>query len=152
MVKMIVLLHGAPGSGKSFLADKLAKEHSGQVFTTDDFFMKDNKYQFLGSFISAAHQWCFGNVAKAIFNGLPYIVVANTNLQKWQIEPYVDLAAKNGYDFKIVEPKTKWRYKADELAKRNTHGVPLASIERMLNDREDPKEMEKILRNKYYKS
>lgn len=150
-MKMIEFTHGVPGSGKSTLAEKLAKTNNGLIFTTDDFYMKDGKYQWAPSFISAAHMWNFSQFARAMFLGAEYLIVANSNLKAWEMMRYVELGASQGFDFKITEPKTKWRYDAEECAKRNSHGVPLATIERMLKDKEDVKAMDAELRRKFYK-
>lgn len=151
MDKILVAITGVPGSGKSTLAEKLAKENNGIVLTTDDFFMKGDEYHFNGSFIRAAHDWNFGRFAKAVFDGVSYIVVPNTNLEAWQLFRYVELAAQQGYDFKIAEPKTKWANDPVECAKRNVHGVPEAKIREMLAKKQPLKDMEKELRAKFYK-
>lgn len=151
MVKKVVFTSGAPGSGKSFLAAKLAKENNGKVFTTDDFFMVNGEYKWDGSYISAAHKWNFGEFAKAMFNGEQFLIVANTNLKAWEMMPYVELAVAHGYEFEIVEPKTKWAKDAEECSKRNTHGVPLATIERMLAEKQPIKDMDAELRRKFLK-
>lgn len=151
MTKKIILTSGIPGAGKSFLAESLARENNGQICTTDDFFMKEGKYQYDVKFIGVAHKWNFGQFCHHIFNGCTYIIVANTNLKTWEMMPYVEFGAKMGFDFEIVEPKTKWRYDVQECFKRNTHNVPLYVIERMLKERENPKDMEKELRAKFYK-
>lgn len=38
----------------------------------------------------------------------------------------------NGYEIQVLEPDTPWKFNPEECAKRNTHGVPLQAIERML--------------------
>ena len=155
-MKKVFFTVGLPGSGKSSLAEKLKKEHldnglSCEVFTTDDFFMLNNEYKFTFNYLSAAHEWNFGNFAKAMLNGMNVLIVANCNLNAWTLYKYVELAIKNDYDYELVEPKTSWRNNVEECAKRNTHGVPLATIERMHNKRESVKDMEKDLKNKFDK-
>ncbi|KAK5984223.1 hypothetical protein GCK32_022341, partial [Trichostrongylus colubriformis] len=43
---VMILMRGVPGSGKSYLANSLATNHGGVVYSTDDFFIRDGQYQF----------------------------------------------------------------------------------------------------------
>jgi adenylate kinase family enzyme len=51
MEKIIYLVRGIPGSGKSTFAKSLGGTH----FETDQFFMVDGKYNFDGSKLKEAH-------------------------------------------------------------------------------------------------
>ena len=46
MTKKLIINRGIPGSGKSTSAKKLAPKE--QIFSTDDYFMKNGKYIFDG--------------------------------------------------------------------------------------------------------
>jgi predicted kinase len=62
------------------------------------------------------------------------IVVDNTNIRQWEYENYVFLAEINGYNINIVEiPITET---AEVYHERNTHGVPLEVIQRMMDEYE----------------
>jgi predicted kinase len=148
MSKKLVLIQGLPGSGKSTLAEKIAKDSNGKIFTTDEFFMVDGEYRFEYKFISAAHKWNMGRAAQAMFLGEPLIVVPNTNLQDWELLPYVEVATDAGYEVEILEPKTKWKNDVQECANRNTHGVPLATIEKMAAKKETVKQMKDSISTK----
>lgn len=153
-MKKVIFTHGLPGSGKNFLADKLQKKAIKDGFTsvivcTDDFFMVDGQYKWDFNFLSAGHEWCFGQFALAMFRETNIIIVANTNLQAWTLNKYIDLSVKIGYEWSIKEPTTDWVYSPEECAKRNTHNVPLATIEKMHKARESVKDMEKELRARF---
>jgi len=155
-MKKVIFTVGLPGSGKTTLAEKLKKEHLGnsltcEIFTTDDFFVKDGQYQWKFDYLTAAHEWNFGRFALAMFNGMNVLIVGNCNLNAWTLYKYVELAIKNGYEFELIEPKTKWRNDPEECAKRNSHNVPLATIQRMFDKRESLKDMEKDLEKKFDK-
>lgn len=48
------------------------------------------------------------------------------------MQPYAEIAVKNGYMLELLEPSTPWRYQESQLARRNVHGVTRKQIENML--------------------
>lgn len=131
--KILIIMRGLPGSGKSSLAQKLGK--GGSVFSTDDLFMSpEGKYQFDQSKLKINHELNLNRTKKAMENGISPVVVDNTNVSSDDIRPYVELAHKLGYKIEFREPETPWRYDASELAKRNAHHVPQDRIEGMLKN------------------
>jgi hypothetical protein len=67
---------------------------------------------------------------------IPIVVIDNTNTTLREIRsylPHIELARQLGYTVRIEEPETSWRFDLDELACLNSHGVPKAAIEKMLN-------------------
>lgn len=144
-VKILIIVRGCPGSGKSTLAKQLGK--GGVVLGSDDFFMVNGKYEFDMSAIGDAHSWNVGRVEKAMKQNISPIVVDNTNTQAWEAKPYVELARKYGYNVEIKEPTTPWKFDANELTKRNTHGVPREAIEKMLRKWEPNITIEDILQS-----
>lgn len=136
--KLMIVMRGLPGSGKSTLARSFVGP-DGVVYSTDDFFMVDGVYKHdvakLGEY-HAANQKRTEEAARA---GITPIVVDNTITQKWEAKPYVEIAKKYGYRVTFVEPETSWAKDADELERRNTHGVPRQIIDKML-ERYEPHE------------
>lgn len=148
-MKKLLLIAGCPGSGKNFLAEKLCadiekQDFSTRVFTTDDFFVYNNAYNFDGSLLGTAHAWNLGRTIRAMMNEINFIVVPNTFSLSWECSGYYNMALKFNYEFDIVEPKTPWSKDVDELVVRNTHNVPREVIEKMLKRAETP---EQILEN-----
>jgi predicted kinase len=66
----------------------------------------------------------------ALSRGEPTIVVDNTNVAHRDYENYVQMAEDAGYDVIIDTVETDLT--AEELAERNTHGVPADVIEGMM--------------------
>ncbi len=129
--KTLYILRGLPGSGKSTLAKQLAGE-TGIICSADDFFVDEKgKYNWDPSKISEAHRWNHARIKDSISVGISPVIIDNTHVTQWelqQLKPLVEYAENHGYDVQIKEPTTPWAFNAEELAKRNTHGVPLDSI------------------------
>lgn len=136
--KIMVIIRGLPGSGKSYLARNIAhladEEDAAQfVFSTDDFFMKKGRiYDFDPMKLSDAHAFNQQQVSKAVKDGISPIIIDNTNTQCWEMRPYVILAVQYGYFIEVLEPNTRWAFNVNELTKRNVHNVPRQSIQRMM--------------------
>nr|CAD7426299.1 unnamed protein product [Timema monikensis] len=141
--KIMVLMRGLPGSGKSHLAKLLIKRTIGGdyrnfVFSTDDYFYNSSgKYIFDPSKLPDAHDWNNRRVESKLRGGITPVVVDNTNLQAWEMHPYAKLAIKYGYILEVLEPYTPWRFREKELAERNIHGVPRQKIRAMLERYEE---------------
>lgn len=130
--KVLFLLRGLPGSGKSFLSKQLAGE-TGVVYSTDDFFInkETGKYEFDPKKIGYNHKRNYERTVEALEKGISPIVVDNTFTQSWEGKNYALAAQKYGYKIEIKEPSTEWAWNVEELAKRNSHGVPAEAIQRM---------------------
>nr|XP_035149737.2 NEDD4-binding protein 2 isoform X1 [Callithrix jacchus]XP_035149740.2 NEDD4-binding protein 2 isoform X1 [Callithrix jacchus]XP_035149741.2 NEDD4-binding protein 2 isoform X1 [Callithrix jacchus]XP_035149742.2 NEDD4-binding protein 2 isoform X1 [Callithrix jacchus]XP_035149744.2 NEDD4-binding protein 2 isoform X1 [Callithrix jacchus]XP_054109395.1 NEDD4-binding protein 2 isoform X1 [Callithrix jacchus] len=130
---VLVLLRGLPGSGKSFLARTLQEDNpSGVILSTDDYFYINGQYQFDIKYLGEAHEWNQNRAKEAFEKKLSPIIIDNTNLQAWEMKPYVALSQKHKYKVLFREPDTWWKFKPKELARRNIHGVSKEKISRML--------------------
>jgi len=139
--KTLYITRGLSGSGKS----TLAKQLGGEVYSSDDFFMVNGEYVWDEEGVPYAHFWNRGRVEEAMKKGDSPIIADNTNVKKWEMKPYVELALKYGYEVELKEPQTPWKFDAEELAKRNTHGVPLERIEQKLKQWDHNPTIEEIL-------
>nr|XP_020847043.1 NEDD4-binding protein 2 isoform X4 [Phascolarctos cinereus] len=129
----LVLLRGLPGSGKSFLARKLLEENpNGIILSSDDYFSKNGQYQFDGNLLGEAHEWNRKRAKEALEKKVSPVIIDNTNLQAWEMKPYIILSQKYKYKIHFREPDTWWKFKPKELARRNIHGVTKEKIARML--------------------
>jgi predicted kinase len=128
-MKNLYLLRGLPGSGKSTLAKQLGGSH----FETDKYFVGENgEYNFDGSKLKEAHQWCQDSVSNAMLlnhttGENETIVVSNTFTQDWEMKPYMDMGKE-------------WKYRVFTIIVENRHGgvnqhgVPDEKLQQM-NDR-----------------
>lgn len=142
--KTLYILRGLSGSGKSTKARALGE--NGVVLGSDDFWGPE--YNFDKSKIGEAHQWNQERVLDALQKGISPVVVDNTNCQFWEMKKYVEMAQEHGYDVEFQESDTPWKFDADELFARNTHGVPIEVIRQMLMNWEKNPTVEGVLKSR----
>ncbi len=121
MDRVLYLVRGLPGSGKSTFAKQLGGDH----FEADMFFVgEDGSYDFKPELIKEAHNWCRHNVMSAMKEGSPKVVVSNTFTMDWEMSAYYLMAEELGYVvFSIIVEN---RHKG-----QNIHGCPDDKIEIM---------------------
>jgi predicted kinase len=135
-------MRGVSGAGKSTKAKSLVE--NGVIHSTDDLIEKTGDYNgFFSKMVASGdfselgrmHYQNFKNAIESMNNGVTPVVIDNTNLRQNEPKAYVVAALEMGYaddNIKFVDIGTNG-LSADELAKRNTHGVPLEKIKTMIN-------------------
>ncbi|XP_074072175.1 NEDD4-binding protein 2-like 2 isoform X2 [Macrotis lagotis] len=132
--RLLILLRGLPGSGKTTLSRVLlGQNRGGIVFSTDDYFRHQNGYTYNVRQLGDAHDWNQSRAKKAIDQGRSPVIIDNTNTQAWEMKPYVEMAIGKGYQVEFHEPETWWKFDPVELEKRNKHGVSREKIAQMLD-------------------
>ncbi|NXA06927.1 N4BP2 protein, partial [Sapayoa aenigma] len=131
--QVLVLLRGVPGSGKSYLARNLLEDNPGGIIlSTDDYFYKHGQYHYDPDCLGEAHDWNRKRAKEAFEKRISPIIIDNTNIQAWEMKPYVTLAQQFKYKVMFREPDTWWKFKPKELERRNIHGVSKEKIKKML--------------------
>ena len=131
MNKVMYIVRGLPGSGKSTFANIVWNEYA--ICEADKFFYdKEGNYNFDASKLREAHEWCKQEVETRMQDNqnnpqyYPEIVISNTFTQEWEMEAYFDLAKK--YEYKVISLIVENRHGG-----KNVHGVPDEKIEQMRN-------------------
>jgi tRNA uridine 5-carbamoylmethylation protein Kti12 len=137
----VYILRGIPGSGKSYLAEKLIAlpdDASKMIVSADHYFIAPNgEYLFNPRELPRAHSECFRHYMLMLEQEMrggrnpdDIVIVDNTNIHAWEISPYV--LAANAWDvpYKIVNVHCSF----DDALRRQTHGVSTTAMSRMFTD------------------
>ena len=122
----LILLRGTSGSGKSSIAQHIKDISKGgcSIRTADDYFIDiDGEYKFDASKLGNAHARCLENVTNDMFFKVETVICANTNTTEKELAPYIEVAAKYGYD--VVSLIVEHRHEG-----KNTHGVPEETLQK----------------------
>lgn len=142
----LIIMRGIPGAGKSTKAKSLVGK--GKIHSTDDVIEAGGDYrEFFAKMIankdftplSQAHSTNLKNAMESMKSGVTPVIVDNTNIKQNESKAYVVAALEMGYaddNIKFVDIGTAG-LEAEELAKRNTHGVPLEKIKAMIASHTD---------------
>jgi len=142
----LIVMRGIPGAGKSTKAKSLVGQ--GKIHSTDDVIEAGGDYnEFFAKMIankdftplSKAHATNLYNAITSMKAGVSPVIIDNTNIKQNESKSYVMAALEMGYDdnnIKFVDIGTAG-LEAEELAKRNAHGVPLEKIKAMIASHTD---------------
>ncbi|WP_236845648.1 AAA family ATPase [Campylobacter devanensis] len=144
IIKTIIINRAVPGSGKTTITNCIIntlKEHNISValHSTDEYFIKDNRYIFDVSKLQEFHAQNLAEFQKSIKNKIDVIICDNTNLAPWQSEPYTTLARQNGYQivFITLDPREIEKHvKAQQITdeKPDAHGVDEKVLKEMIDE------------------
>jgi predicted kinase len=126
----LILLRGLPGSGKTLLASIILQNPLGlepEILSADDFFTDENgNYNFDGSKIKEAHNYCQFRCSERMRQQKSRIVVANTFTQEWEMDIYFDMAKR--YNYRVHSVIVENRH-----GNQNVHDVPEDKLQQMKN-------------------
>lgn len=151
-IKVMILLRGCSGSGKTTYANQLLKKHGAKnhqchIFSADNYFInKEGKYIFNYDLLQNAHAWNQKLVRLAVTEGRSPIFVDNTNTRLWEMKDYAIMAVEFGYIIETLEPPTPWFFNEDLLFRKTLHNVPRETIKKMLDRYEANVSGEDVLR------
>lgn len=115
----LILVRGAPGSGKSTFGRKLGAEIGAPVYESDEFFNdSEGVYRFDPSKLGYVHQMNRSRTEKTLSEGRT-VIVCNTLTTLKEINEYLNIAKR------LNIPVEVYRSNADF---GNIHGVPLDKV------------------------
>ncbi|XP_062569118.1 2',3'-cyclic-nucleotide 3'-phosphodiesterase-like isoform X2 [Saccostrea cucullata] len=134
----IFIMRGVPGSGKSTIARALKQVYpTAVVCSADDYFMRGSEYNYRSDDLGSAHRFCQEKASDAVRNGTNVIIIDNTNIKRWEMKFYLDLARQQQYTIVLVQPKTDWKNNPSVLASRNSHNVDEETIRKKIKGFEE---------------
>lgn len=150
MDKVLIIMQGVPGSGKSHLATSITQDYRLSEFdytatliaSTDEYWVNnpEREYAFDGSKLGEAHAWNQARVEDAMTRqwAVPVIVVDNTNVLYRHAKPYFELADKHGYQVQVirVDPGLKECLRRNAERPENRR-VPEVTVHKMYTQMEN---------------
>lgn len=133
--KLLILVRGLPGSGRSQLAFEtwLGYKRTGVVFATDDFFLDaNNNYVYDPTKLQLAHSWNLGRTRESMQRSVSPILIDNTFSKNWEARKYFELALVYGYEVRVKQANTRWAFNPEECARRTKKGLTVQAIDRIL--------------------
>jgi NEDD4-binding protein 2 len=124
MKKVLYLVRGCPGAGKTTLAETLAGDE-WPILAADDYHTDENGvYNFVPANAGKAHFSCQMKCKHRMRKGIEKIFVTNTFINDNQMKPYFEMAEKYGYDVftMVVE---------NRHGNKSIHDVPDSAVEDM---------------------
>ena len=112
--KKIYILRGVPASGKSTWAKNLLTNFGidnndpvnvrKHILSTDNYFMIDGVYRFDPQKLPLNHQKNQQETDQKMKDNITPLFIDNTNINGWEMKPYVELARKHDYEIIIINP------------------------------------------------
>ena len=123
--RILILIRGLPGSGKSSFAKVISEDGRYPVFEIDDYFTdSEGNYSFRYEENHIAYKQCIENVVTAMQSLCPKIIVANTFTMEWELEPYLQLGKESNYRTYVMVMENRH-------GMQNIHSIPDEHIQRM---------------------
>ncbi len=122
----LIILRGIPGSGKSTF---IKNNHpDAKVCSADHYFTEaDGTYTWNREEASQAHEECKLKCERYMSNKEKKIIIDNTNIHWYEMEPYIHLSEEYNYSLSFIRIDAN----VEDAIKRNIHDVPPEVIRRM---------------------
>ncbi|KAL7676604.1 hypothetical protein ACOME3_002853 [Neoechinorhynchus agilis] len=136
--KVMFILRGLPGSGKSYISRQLCRKYPEHLVCSADHFFIDpdtKTYNYNFNLIHEAHLQCRSRALRAVSqHRANAVIVDNTNIRYFdEIYPYVKIAILYSYLPIVLETVSDWRTCFIHLCERNTHGVPNETLKKKVS-------------------
>ena len=135
MIKKTVIINRAvPGSGKTTITNVIVSNLKSKgipvsIHSTDEYFMKDNSYDFKPEKLAENHRKNLEAFIRDMEKGIPLVICDNTNLSSWQSEPYIEAARQHNYQIIIINftPRELEKHVETQIItdeRPDAHGIP----------------------------
>jgi len=130
---MLTIIRGPSGTGKSTIAKYFGGIERENWFEADMYFVdpKTREYNFNPQSLGSAHKWCQDSVREVLTSGKDAIV-SNTTIRWTELNDYLKIARETNTAVRIIATPGPWL--VISCSTRNTHGVPIAVLERQIEN------------------
>lgn len=133
MKRIAIINRGVPGSGKSTFTKTMTELANSEglsisVHSTDDKHMVDGVYKWDMKLVGRYHKENFDEFNQSLLNDIDIVICDNTNIKHKDFNKYLSAAREQNYTVIAVT------FAPDDVQKhfeRNTHNVPMDTIEQM---------------------
>ena len=116
-MKKALIVRGLPGAGKSTAVQSVIKAFETRyrsenlnadqqtlyvIHSTDSYFVTNGTYQFDAFKLPDFHQRNQDAFKESLRQNVPLVICDNTNIEKWQREPYINAALSAGYEIELM--------------------------------------------------
>lgn len=148
-MKMMYLMQGIPGSGKSFMAALICQSYVTwgdrcPIFSTDNYWYqrfgedKSGVYLFEKDLLPEAHDWNQGRARLAMIGGVSALIIDNTNIRRSAAVPYLEMATEFAYSPVVIRVSCPVELAIERNLKRPTdRQVPEELIRQWNEEMED---------------
>lgn len=133
--RVLFLVRGPPGSGKHPVLEEFKKLYPGSKdYCAEMFFREDVSRDWNTNSRKEAHQLCQKKIDEFMAQDSPIIININTNIQVWEVNRYVDMAARHNYTVILVNMPHHFLLNTETLLQTNKD-KPYGLSERYLSER-----------------
>lgn len=126
-MQVLTVFQGAPGVGKSTIAEALSAANGAIICSTDAYHFEEGVYKFKPWKLDHFHKLNLERAKSLMLEGKS-VIVDNTNIEAAHAKPYIEFAKQLGIAIQIVQVHGRFG---------NVHGVPTAFVEHMRNRIQD---------------
>ncbi|XP_013791411.1 2',3'-cyclic-nucleotide 3'-phosphodiesterase-like [Limulus polyphemus] len=137
--RIFVIIRGPPGTRKSLLAKYLMIKYPDGVICSADMYFDQpgiDKHRNPAS-LKKSHNFCMNWCEQETKKGTSPIIVRNTNVRVYEMNFYLQLAAKACYTVIIADLSGIFRFDPKELEARNSKGLSATYLTRRIRSWEE---------------
>lgn len=140
--KLVVILRGIPGSGKTYLVENSSENNELPYLTVcspKQLFYRAGNSKMNQSELNIAEAYCRSGFLQALNSGSSLVVVDDCHAQTWQYAFYCKLACVFGFSVRVLEIQVNDRDGIMECLKQGDSGSSMEELLEMVRDwEEDP--------------
>ncbi|XP_023213130.1 NEDD4-binding protein 2-like 2 [Centruroides sculpturatus] len=136
--RIMFIIRGPSGTGKETLSSMIASLYpESDVISAKLYYslpLAERRTRFNAR---KSHAWCRRRAEDGCKENKPILIIRNTNVRRWEIQPYLKLAKDFQYTVIFADCSKKFCFDPEILAKSNTQGLDAEYFETRLKQWEE---------------